>query len=155
MKWLLSIFLLTSFLGSAQESWEQTADSLVDIAKAQLGVPYKWATSNPGKSFDCSGFTAHVYGSLDITECRSSKGYANIGEKIKLSEVRKGDCLLFAGTTPGSKTVGHVGIVVENNEDGIRFIHCSSSKRHFGVVITDYEASGYPKRFLQARRLFK
>lgn len=142
-----------AFNGIAQDSWEQKADSLVDIAKAQLGVPYKWATSNPGKSFDCSGFTAHVYGSLDITDCRSSKGYANIGEKIMLSDVRKGDCLLFAGTTPGSKTVGHVGIVIENNENGIQFIHCSSSKKHFGVVITDYESSGYPKRFLQARRL--
>lgn len=142
-----------AFNGIAQDSWEQKADSLVDIAKAQLGVPYKWATSNPGKSFDCSGFTAHVYGSLDITDCRSSKGYANIGEKITLSEARKGDCLLFAGTTPGSKTVGHVGIVIENNENGIQFIHCSSSKKHFGVVITDYESSGYPKRFLQARRL--
>jgi len=153
MKWLVGIFLLMTFNGIAQGSWEQKADSLVDIAKAQLGVPYKWATSNPGKSFDCSGFTAHVYGSLDITDCRSSKGYANIGEKIKLSDVRKGDCLLFAGTTPGSKTVGHVGIVIENNENGIQFIHCSSSKKHFGVVITDYESSGYPKRFLQARRL--
>lgn len=155
MKWLVSLFLVVSFFGNAQESWEQTADSLVDVAKAQLGVPYKWATSNPGKSFDCSGFAAYVYGSFNITECRSSKGYADIGRKIDLSEVRKGDCLVFAGTAPGSRTVGHVGIVVENNENGIQFIHCSSSKSHFGVVITDYESSGYPKRFLQARRLFE
>lgn len=154
MKWLLSIFLLISALTNAQENWEQKADSIVEIAKAQLGVPYVWATSSPGKSFDCSGFTAHVYGTMNITKCRSSKGYASIGKKINLSEVRKGDCLLFAGTTPGSKTVGHIGIVIEKNEEGIKFIHCSSSKRHFGVVITQYESSGYPKRFLQARRLF-
>ena len=154
MKWLLSIFLLTASFVNAQEPWEQTADSIVEIAKAQLGVPYKWATSSPGKSFDSSGFTAHVYGTMNITKCRSSKGYASIGQKINMSEARKGDCLLFAGTTPGSKTVGHVGIVIENNENGLKFIHCSSSKRHFGVVITDYESSGYPKRFLEARRLF-
>jgi len=154
MKWLVIIFVLIGTTANAQESWEPIADSIVDIAKAQLGVPYKWATSNPGHSFDCSGFTAHVYGSMDITECRSSKGYASIGEKIDLSEVRKGDCLLFAGTAPGSKTVGHVGIVIEHTDEGIKFIHCSSSKRHFGVVITHYESSGYPKRFLQARRLF-
>ena len=154
MKTILITFLLISSFANAQENWEQKADSIIIIAKAQLGVPYKWATSSPGKSFDCSGFTAHVYGSMNITQCRSSKGYASIGEKINLSDVRKGDCLLFAGTTPGSRTVGHVGIVVEKTEDGIKFIHCSSSKRHFGVVITHYESSGYPKRFLQARRLF-
>jgi cell wall-associated NlpC family hydrolase len=133
---------------------EPTADSIVDIAKAQLGVTYKYATSNPGVSFDCSGFTAYVYGSLNITDCRSSKSYATIGEKIELSEVRKGDCLVFSGTAPGSTTAGHVGIVIENNENGIQFIHCSSSKSHYGVVITHYESSGYPQRFLQARRLF-
>lgn len=154
MKWLFSIFLLISSFSNAQDSWEQKADSIVDIAKTQLGVPYKWATSIPGKSFDCSGFTAHVYGSMDITKCRSSKGYASIGRKIDFSQARKGDCLLFAGTTPGSKTVGHIGIVIENNENGLKFIHCSSSKRHFGVVITDYATSGYPKRFLEVRRLF-
>lgn len=154
MKWLLSIFLLISAYSNAQDSWEQKADSIVDLAKEQLGVPYKWATSAPGKSFDCSGFTAHVYGTMDITDCRSSKGYASVGQKVDFSEARKGDCLLFAGTSPGSKTVGHVGIVVENNENGLKFIHCSSSKNHFGVVITDYESSGYPKRFLQVRRLF-
>ena len=154
MKWLVSIFLLISAYSNAQDSWENKADSIVDLAKEQLGVPYKWATSAPGKSFDCSGFTAHVYGTMDITDCRSSKGYASVGQKVDFSEARKGDCLLFAGTSPGSKTVGHVGIVVENNENGLKFIHCSSSKNHFGVVITDYESSGYPKRFLQVRRLF-
>lgn len=154
MKWLFSIFLLISTFSNAQDSWEHKADSIVDLAKAQLGVPYKWATSAPGKSFDCSGFTAHVYGTMDITDCRSSKGYASVGKKVDFSQARKGDCIIFAGTAPGSKTVGHVGIVVENNENGLKFIHCSSSKNHFGVVITDYESSGYPKRFLQVRRLF-
>jgi hypothetical protein len=36
----------------------------------------------------------------------------------------------------------------------LKFIHCSSSKKHFGVVITDYYDSNYPKRFIEARRLF-
>ncbi len=145
------MFSLTS---SAQDAWEKKADALVDVAKAQLGTPYKWATSSPGASFDCSGFTAYVYGSFDITKCRSSKGYAALGEKVKFSEARKGDCILFTGTSPSSKTVGHIGIVIENGKNGLKFIHCSSSSNHFGVVITDYETSGYPKRFMEVRRLF-
>ncbi|MFT5780640.1 MAG: lipoprotein Spr [Crocinitomicaceae bacterium] len=147
----ICLFALNSF---SQENWEPRADSLISCAKTQLGVPYIWATSTPNKSFDCSGFTSYVYGTFDITKCRSSKGYGNIGEKIDLKNTRKGDCILFRGTTPGSKTIGHIGIVVENDENGLKFIHCSSSKAHFGVVITDYYSSGYPKRFLQARRLF-
>lgn len=154
MKWLFTIVLLISFSSFSQENWEVKADSLVEVAKAQLGVPYKWATSNPGSSFDCSGFTSYVFGSFDITDCRSSKGYASIGSHVPFAEARKGDCILFTGTSPGSKTVGHVGIVIENNDKGLKFIHCSSSKNHYGVVITDYETSGYPKRFLEVRRLF-
>lgn len=154
MKWLFSIFFLISFASFSQENWEARADSLVEVAKAQLGVPYKWATSNPGSSFDCSGFTSYVFGSFNITDCRSSKGYAAIGTKVPFSEARKGDCILFTGTSPGSKTVGHVGIVIENGENGLKFIHCSSSTSHFGVVITDYATSGYPSRFMEVRRLF-
>lgn len=150
----LIVLILLSFQASAQEIWEQRADSLITVAESQLGVPYVWATSNPNKSFDCSGFTSYVYGSFDITKCRSSKGYGLLGDKIDLLNARKGDCILFAGTTPGSKTIGHIGIVIQNDENGLKFIHCSSSKRHFGVVVTDYYSSGYPKRFLEVRRLF-
>lgn len=154
MKWIFCLFLTISSFSNAQKNWEQKADSIIDIAQAQLGVPYKWATSNPDVSFDCSGFTAYVFGTLDITNCRSSKGYSNLGEKVNFKEARKGDCILFTGTSPNSKTVGHIGIVIENNESGLKFIHCSSSTNHFGVVITDYESSGYPARFLEVRRLF-
>ena len=142
--------VLFAFSAFSQETLQ---DSIVFCAKSQLGVPYKWATSSPGKSFDCSGFTAYVYGSFGITECRSSKGYGALGKRVSLEDARKGDCILFSGTQPGSKTIGHVGIVIENGEDGLKFIHCSSSKKHFGVVITDYHHSGYPERFLEIRRL--
>ncbi len=152
---MLRILLTLGLAILAQFSFGQTrADSLVALAKEQLGVPYKWATSSPGVSFDCSGFTAYVYGSFDITKCRSSKGYGSIGERVELKDAKPGDCLIFSGTTPGSTTIGHVGIVVQHNEEGLQFIHCSSSKKHYGVVITDYYNSGYPKRFLQVRRLF-
>ena len=124
------------------------------IFPTQLGVPYKWATSSPNISFDCSGFTSYIYGYFDITKCRSSKGYGAIGTIVSIAEAKKGDCILFSGTNPSDRTIGHVGIVVENSENGLFFIHCSSSKKHFGVVITDYYASGYPKRFLSIRRLF-
>ncbi|MGO1056105.1 C40 family peptidase [Crossiella sp. CA198] len=30
-------------------------------ALTQLGVPYRWGASNPGRGFDCSGLTQWAY----------------------------------------------------------------------------------------------
>ena len=136
------------------KSWEQKADSLILCAKSQLGVPYKWATSKPGVSFDCSGFTYYVYTNFNVKSSRGAGYYKNYGKSIPLSEARKGDCILFTGTQPGDKSIGHIGIVVSNEKDKLNFIHCSSSSRHFGVVITEYYSSNYPKRFIETRRIF-
>ena len=155
MKRILIIFsILISASSFGQDSLSVNADSLVSVAKSQLGVTYKWGTSYPNVSFDCSGFTSYVYGSFNIPNSRSSKAYGKLGESVSLKECKKGDCIIFSGTQPGSKTIGHVGIVIENNENGLKFIHCSSSKKHYGVTVTDYYSSNYTKRFLQVRRLF-
>ena len=148
-------FALISFFNFSQENWEQKADSLIANAEAQIGVKYKYATSKPDVGFDCSGFTSYIYASVSVPNSRSSKAYVNLGKNVSLSDCRKGDCILFTGTNSNIKSVGHVGIVLENNENGLKFIHCSSSKKHFGVTVTDYYNSGYTKRFMEVRRLFE
>lgn len=154
MRAIVLFMVLLSFSGFSQSEQDSLALEIVSLAKEQLGVPYKYATSNPGVNFDCSGFTSYVYSSFDLPNSRSSRAYGSLGKKVSLETCQPGDCMIFAGTAPGSTTIGHVGIVVSNDDAGIKFIHCSSSKKHFGVVITDYYSSGYPKRFLQVRRLF-
>lgn len=154
MRSILVIFAVNFCLMSfGQDTLTSKADSIVALAKSQLGVPYKYATSNPGVSFDCSGFTSYVYSSCDVPSSRSSKAYGGLGERVSLENCQPGDCIIFSGTAPGSTSIGHVGIVISNDQDGLKFIHCSSSKKHFGVVITDYFNSNYTKRFLQVRRL--
>lgn len=153
---LFILTLVTSSTLFGQDSlWMEKADSIVQLSTEQLGIPYKWATSAPNVSFDCSGFTSYVYTSVNVTCSRSSRAYGSLGREISLEECRKGDCIVFAGTAQGSKIPGHVGIVISNTEEGIKFIHCSSSSKHFGVVETDYHSSNYPKRFLSVRRLFE
>jgi len=155
MKSLVIIsFLLIGVPSFSQDTLVSKTDSILEIATSQLGTPYKYATSNPDVSFDCSGFTSYVYSSCDVPSSRSSKAYGDLGSKVALENCQPGDCLIFSGTAAGSTTIGHVGIVVSNDDKGLKFIHCSSSKKHFGVVITDYYESNYPKRFLQARRLY-
>jgi cell wall-associated NlpC family hydrolase len=131
----------------------ELGDSIVTFAKEQLGVPYKYATCDPNNSFDCSGFVSYVYDNFNLPNSRSSRAYGNLGKVVALSDAQPGDCILFTGTDPSVKRIGHVGIVVENEGDELRFIHCSSSKKHFGVVITEYYSSGYPKRFVEVRRI--
>lgn len=163
MKILTLILLLgfTSLSYSQQDTavnniqqWELKADSILATAKTQLGVPYKYATSKKNVSFDCSGFTSFVYGKHNVTNMRTSKGYGNLGEKIAIEECRKGDVILFTGTDASNKSIGHVGIIVENDENGITFIHCSSSRSNGGVVISSLSSPNYTRRFLMVRRIF-
>lgn len=130
------------------------ADSVVSYAKEFLGTPYVWAGASPS-GFDCSGFVHYVFSRFGYSIQRSSSGLANTGEAIELKEARKGDIILFRGTNPNDKTVGHVGIIISDTTEKIHFIHASSSKKHPGVVITDYENSNYPSRFISVRRLLK
>lgn len=139
---------------SVKNDHQIKADSIIEFAKTQLGTPYRYATSKPNVSFDCSGFTSYVYSHFNVTKCRTSRGYADIGEFVDRKDAQVGDCILFVGTTKGSKTIGHVGIVVENGEEGIKFIHCSSGKRNGGVVISSLDSPWYAQRFHQVRRLF-
>lgn len=123
-------------------------DSVVAYAKTFLGKPYKYACASPSTGFDCSGFTWFVFNHFNVMVPRSSKDYATLGTRVTLETCRKGDIILFTGTNPKERRVGHVGIVISNASEPVQFIHASSSANHSGVVITDYASSHYPERFM-------
>lgn len=151
-------FLFLCFISvcsvSAQSDTRSKAFVIDSIARTQLGVDYKYATCSPDNSFDCSGFVSYVYTSVGIECSRSSAGYGSLGYEVSLEEAKQGDCIIFSGTTGPKDEIGHVGIVLQNDSTGLFFIHCSSSKKHLGVVITEYYSSRYPDRFISVRRLF-
>ena len=151
---VLILFFALMDVNAQELSHEEKVDTLLFCSFEQLGTTYIWGTSDPFVSFDCSGFASYAYSTIDVSAPRSSSGYADSGVEVPLSEAIPGDCMVFTGTETGSTTPGHVGIIVSVDEGGIHFIHCSSSKKHFGVVLTHYETSGYPKRFHSVRRLF-
>ena len=122
-------------------------DSIVDYAKTFLGSPYKYAQASPS-GFDCSGFTWYVFNHFRVQIPRSSQDYATLGMRVTLETCRKGDIILFTGTNPKEKRVGHVGIIITNPGEPLKFIHSSSSDNHSGVVVTDYYNSRYSIRFI-------
>ena len=149
----LSAFILFSsfnFKKKEKENLPQTPteinrDSLIVYAKKYLGTPYVYASSNPQKGFDCSGFVSYVFKNFGMTLPRSSSGYKNIGKTLKPEEFKVGDILVFFGYKDKT-TIGHLGIICEANGMQSKFIHASSGKAQ-QVTITALDTEHYTKRF--------
>ncbi|MGV6862160.1 MAG: C40 family peptidase [Putridiphycobacter sp.] len=154
MKYIFVLFFFGSTLVWANENeLVEKRDSIVDYAKSFMNTPYVWGGTSP-KGFDCSGFLYYVYKKFNLKVSRSSAGYANLGKEIKKEEVKPADIMVFTGTDSSIKKPGHVGMVIQNDNGIIKFIHASSSKKHFGVTVTTFNNSGYVKRFLKTITIF-
>lgn len=144
----LSSFNLKKEKKQVQNTPSQTEinrDSIISYAKQYLGTPYVYASSNPKKGFDCSGFVSYVFNNFGVTLPRSSSGYKNLGRALKPEEFKVGDVLVFYGYK-NRNVVGHVGIICEANGMQSKFIHASSGKAQ-QVTITALNTEHYTKRF--------
>ncbi len=124
----------------------------VNYATTLFGVPYKYASTDPAVGFDCSGFITYVFNHFNLSVPRSSVDFTNYGRTINKEKAQQGDLILFTGTNPNERMVGHMGIVI-NNTDSLRFIHSSSGKAN-GVTITALNEY-YMKRFVKVIRVFR
>jgi cell wall-associated NlpC family hydrolase len=140
----------TVILDTLKRENSSQVDQIISFAKTLLGIPYRYAGNSP-TGFDCSGFINYVMGNFGVKLTRTSYGLAEFGETVRLSELKPGDLMYFTGRNPRSKTVGHVGLVVEVSPNTILFIHSSSSR---GVVIENFITSQYfLPRYLKSKRL--
>jgi lipoprotein Spr len=124
------------------------ASKLLDFAKSMLGTPYRYASSNPDKGFDCSGFVSYVFTNFGFKVPRSSTEFATTGKPVKLEDAKVGDVLIFTGSNPRVRKIGHVGIIYAIDNGEIKFIHSTSGKAN-GVTITDFNGY-YKSRFIKA-----
>ena len=127
-------------------------DSILAFAKTLIGIPYLYASTDPAKGFDCSGFITYVFNHFNITVPRSSVDFTNYGKEISLVKAKPGDLILFTGTDSTIRIVGHMGIVENVENDKLWFIHSTSGKAK-GVVITPFE-NYYKSRFVKVIRVF-
>lgn len=121
---------------------------VMEYAKTMIGIPYRYASSNPKRGFDCSGFVSYVFQKFGFNVPRSSREFAAKGEAKKLEDAQVGDVILFTGSNSRVRRVGHVGIVYAVNGDEIKFIH-SSSGHAKGVTVTSLNDGFYKKRFMK------
>ncbi len=76
----------------------------VSAALGQQGVPYQYATSNPGVSFDCSGLTAYAWGQAGVSlPHQSAQQYASVPH-VSQADAQPGDLLFYYSP------ISHVGI---------------------------------------------
>lgn len=151
------LFLLTHFL-QAQTDIPQvfmetqvvkeakiSRAEVLGFAKTYLGTTYRYASVDPAKGFDCSGFVYFVFKHFNIDLPRGSAGYKSLGTTQKPEEFKVGDVLVFYGYIENDH-IGHVGIICEANGMKSRFIHASSGKAK-GVTISRLDSGLYNRRF--------
>ena len=97
-------------------------DSVVRMARAQIGRRYKTGGVSPEKGFDCSGLIQYVMTALNVKLPRTAKQQALQGKAIgkDTTWLMPGDLLTFGKGKKGA--VSHIGIYVG---DG-RYVHASS-----------------------------
>ena len=100
-------------------------DSLVALARAQLGVRYRYGGASPERGFDCSGLIKYIMARFEMSLPRTARAQASVGVVVDrdTSQLRPGDLLLFSARERAP--VSHIGIYVGNG----RFIHASSVAR--------------------------
>lgn len=127
-------------------------NEIVSFAKTLVGVPYLYASIDPAKGFDCSGFITYVFNHFNIKVPRTSVDFTNDGLEVTEMEAAPGDLILFTGTDSTIRIVGHMGIVESNKDGKLLFIHSTSGNAK-GVVITPFEKY-YRSRFVKFIRVF-
>lgn len=94
-------------------------DSIVVVARSQIGTRYRFGGTTPTGGFDCSGFVRFVLASLSLTLPRTAAQQAAIGARVPkdTTRLRPGDLLTFGR----GNRVTHIGIYVGNG----RYVHAS------------------------------
>lgn len=118
-------------------------DSIVSLARQQIGTPYVWGAETPGQAFDCSGLVKYVMSWLNVSLPRTANEQAYTGIRIgrDLDRMKPGDLLTF-GT---GRRITHIAIYSGNG----KYVHASRP----GVGVVESLLNTRASRFRGAVRL--
>lgn len=101
--------------GGSYPAPSSRAQVAVNAALSQIGVPYKYATANPGVSFDCSGLTAWAWERAGVSLPHQSGRQYSSTAHVPLDQAQPGDLIFYY--TP----IGHVALYI----GGGRIVHAA------------------------------
>lgn len=151
---LLSLLLASCGTGKSslaiKKNTSEIQDNILTYSKKFLGKPYRYGGKGPS-SFDCSGYTAFVFGNFGFKLNSSSSGQDRQFPKVARKEdLIVGDLVFFEGRRKNGH-VGHVGIVTEvHSNNRFKFIHASTNN---GVIISSSTEPYYASRYLRGGRV--
>ncbi len=125
------------------DSADLLRDSIVSVARQQIGTPYVWGAETPGRAFDCSGLVKYVMSWLHVDLPRTANEQAYTGIRIgrDLDRMKPGDLLTF-GT---GRRITHIAIYSGNG----KYVHASRP----GVGVVESLLNTRAARFKGAIRL--
>ncbi len=125
------------------DSADALRDSIVSVARQQIGTPYIWGAETPGRAFDCSGLVKYVMSWLNVRLPRTAneQAYTGISVGKELDRMKPGDLLTF-GT---KRRITHIAIYSGNG----KYVHASRP----GVGVVESPLNTRESRFRGAVRL--
>lgn len=82
------------------------AARVVAAAKSQLGIPYRWATAEPGVNFDCSGLTMWAWAQVGVSMGHFTGAQWSAFPHVPMESLQPGDLVFFFDD------VHHVGLFI-------------------------------------------
>lgn len=132
--------------GSGMHQVTDQAALLIERAKQDIGVRYRWGGTSAQTGFDCSGFVRTVMQqTVGKLLPHHAADQAAITQKINKSELQPGDLVFF--NTVRRRPYSHVGIYMGDGQ----FIHAPARGKR--VRIDNLSAAYWQKRFGGARRV--
>lgn len=130
----------------AKPSWERKADQIIRDGLKLRGAPYRFGARAGSGYYDCSLFTQTVFRENGIYLPRNSRQQYNYVDKIRTSEIRKGDLVFFDTKQDGR--IDHVAIYMGDRN----LLH--TYKKGIGVTVTKVN-SYWSSRYVGAGRAIK
>jgi cell wall-associated NlpC family hydrolase len=96
-------------------------EDVVLAGLSQVGTPYVYGGTSPGKGLDCSGLTYYAHHVAGVSIPRVSTAQLKAAKPVPKRKPRPGDMVFFK-TGPGQH---HVGLMIDSE----RFVHASTSRR--------------------------
>jgi len=115
--------------------------SLIHTADEYIGTPYKYASTDPSKGFDCSGFVYTVAKKNNLELPRSSSTMAAGVPHISWQKANPGDLVFFGDRG----RINHVAMVEKVKGNELYIIHSTNQQ---GVISENVMNSAYWKKRL-------